>query len=265
MTTPIQPGRPWQRLSRFALVPLALGAVGIGALVACGGDDDDDVPTIILDNTPDASETGGEGDGASATPDDSPTDADSTPGDGETSFRGGKVEPPFEKPALVLTDDEGQPFDLVADTDGFVTLFYVGYTHCPDICPTHMATVAAALQQLDQETRDRIKVVFATADPARDTPEVLDAYLEQFDPSFIGVTGTQEEMDEVQRTVGILPPEGTLGEPDAEGNYEVAHAAFVIAYDQEDELGHLVYPAGIPLDVWVNDLNKLVTDGYEPS
>jgi protein SCO1/2 len=178
------------------------------------------------------------------------------------SFQGVRVEPPYPKPDAILTADDGQPFDVRAETDGYITLFYVGYTHCPDICPTHMAVLAAALEELPAETRGQIRVLFATADPARDTPEVLDEYLAQFDPAFVGLTGGQEEMDAVQRSIGIRP---AAPDPvDEGGNYTVSHAAFIIAYAAEDGLGHLIYPTAVTVDMWVNDLTRLARERYAP-
>lgn len=223
---------------RRMAVPLGLTILAVLLFAACG-DDDDGAPTIILDNTP----------------------------EGETerelgaSFVGGRVNPPYPMPEGEVVADSGEPFDIAAETDGYVTLFYVGYTHCPDICPTHMATVAAALADLPQETRDRVRVLFATADPERDTPEVLDAYLAQFDPSFIGLTGTREQMDALQQSIGLNTAEQTP--LDDNGNYSVNHTAYIIAYGAEDGLGHLIFLAGMSKDDVANDIFKLARDGYD--
>jgi protein SCO1/2 len=127
-----------------------------------------------------------------------------------------------------------------------------------------MAVLAAAMEQLTPEERDQITVLFATSDPRRDTPEVLDRYLAQFDPAFIGLTGTEEQMADLVGFLGLPATEYT--EVDDAGNYEVGHASFIIAYDRETNLGHLAYPSGYSTDAVVNDLVLLVNEGYsEPS
>ncbi len=94
----------------------------------------------------------------------------------------------------------GGPFALV-DQDGHTRsdrdfagkyrLVYFGYTFCPDVCPTDLARNARALQALDTGTADKLQPIFITVDPARDTPAVLRAYVANFPPRLIGLTGSQ--------------------------------------------------------------------------
>jgi len=177
------------------------------------------------------------------------------------SYMGGVASRPFLLPDVTLTDQEGQPFDLRAEAEGYVTLLYVGYTHCPDICPTHLYEISEALKRLPQKTRDQVKVVFVTADPERDTPEVLKEYVETFDESFIGLTGTREQTDAFQEELGI----GVASRTDlGGGNYVVNHAAYVIAFTKEGE-GYTVYPSGMGMREWLNDIPLLVEKGFQPS
>jgi len=166
---------------------------------------------------------------------------------------------PVEMPAAVLTDQDGEPFDLRKETDGYVTLVFVGYTHCPDICPTHMLEISQAFKRLPKDVTDEVKVVFATADPERDTPEVLKDYLALFNPDFIGLTGTREETDAFQKSLGV--PVATRTDIGG-GNYTVNHAAYVIAFTKE-QLAYTVYPGGMGLDEWMNDLPLLVERGFD--
>lgn len=92
---------------------------------------------------------------------------------GDVGYRGALVAPPFEKPGYTLTDTQARPYDIRKETEGYLTLLYIGYTHCPDVCPTHMAGLSAVMKKLPADVTRKIKVVFVTADPARDTPEVL--------------------------------------------------------------------------------------------
>lgn len=175
-------------------------------------------------------------------------------------YVGAVINDPVSMPDAVLTDDDGKPFDLRKETDGFVTLLYVGYTHCPDICPTHLYEMSEAIKRLPEKTAEQVKVVFVTADPERDTPEVMKAYVDTFDPNFIGLTGTREETDAFQETLGI--PVATRTDLGG-GNYAVNHAAYVIAFTK-DQVAYTVYPSGMGMKEWLNDLPLLVSKGYVP-
>ncbi|WP_322796887.1 SCO family protein [Tepidiforma sp.] len=183
---------------------------------------------------------------------------DDDSGDSDATYMGAIVTPPIEKPDAILMDENGQPFDLRKETEGYVTLLYVGYTHCPDICPTHLYEISEALKKLDPDIRKEIKVVFATADPERDSPEQLKQYLDTFDPAFIGLTGTRDLMDQFQVALGLQPASRTdLGE----GNYAVNHAAYVMAFTK-DNYAYTVYPSGMGQKEWLNDLPLLVKKGF---
>src|SRR5215470_4780162 len=112
-------------------------------------------------------------------------------GSGVAAYHGGIVTPPLPKPKFTLTDTSGAPFDFWLETQSYITLLFFGYTHCPDECPLHMANIASSLQQLSPEVRDQIKVVFVTTDPDRDNTFVLRAWLDNFDRSFVGLTGSE--------------------------------------------------------------------------
>jgi protein SCO1/2 len=170
------------------------------------------------------------------------------------SWHGAVLGQPLELPHLVLTDTDGQPFDLRAQTLGDPTLLFFGYTHCPDICPIHMATIARAMERTGVTTDD-VDVVFVTNDPARDTPDVLGAFLERFDPGFIGLTGDLETIVAGMADLGLPPPE--FIETDEEGVYWVGHPAQVIAFDA-DGRADIVYPFGVELPGWTADLPKLI-------
>ncbi|MBK9067243.1 MAG: SCO family protein [Gemmatimonadetes bacterium] len=82
---------------------------------------------------------------------------------------GPAVVPPLAKPELVLTATDGTRYDLQRDTEGVVTLLFFGYTSCPDRCPIQLANIAAALKRMDPARAERIRTVFVTVDPRRDT------------------------------------------------------------------------------------------------
>jgi protein SCO1/2 len=167
---------------------------------------------------------------------------------------------PQEKPDFVLTDTEGRPFDLRAETEGQTTILMFGYTSCPDICPINVATLAGALDGLDRSQGQSLRMVFVTVDPARDTPEALRAYLDQFDRRFVGLTGTPEELVAAQEAAGVPVAQD---DPRAEdGSYTVGHASQMILY-QPDGVARIVYPFGTRQSDWSRDLPRLLA-GEQP-
>ena len=169
-------------------------------------------------------------------------------------YRGGLVTPPLPKPRFVLTDTSGAPFDFWNNTFGSVTLLFFGYTNCPVECPVHMSSIGAALKRVPSDIADRVKLVFVTTDPTRDTPVVLRRWLDSFDRRFVGLTGTEAALEAAQRATGV--PLARKVEP-LNGNYSVAHANFVVAYTK-DNLAHVIYPGGVSKDDWIHDLPLLI-------
>lgn len=174
----------------------------------------------------------------------------------KADYHGGMVSPALPKPKFTLTDTSGTAFDFQTQTRGYVTLLFFGYTHCPDMCPMQMSIIAHALRELPPTTASQFKVVFVTTDPARDTPPVLRGYLDHFNKSFIGLTGSSEAIDAAQRAANL--PSAQKGAVQHDGNYEVGHSAFVLAYTK-DNLAHVIYPVGLKQEDWVHDMPLLVS------
>lgn len=173
---------------------------------------------------------------------------------GGSAYRGAKLAPAIPRPSFTLTDTHGQPFDFRAKTDSTVTLLFFGYLNCPDVCPVHMTNIAAVMRNLPFEVTRRVRVVFVTTDPARDTPDKLQAWLSNFDPSFIGLRGTPEQVKDIEKSVHVAP--AVADAPDSSGNYQVGHAAQVIAFTPDDS-AHVVYPFGTRQADWMHDLPLL--------
>jgi protein SCO1/2 len=169
-------------------------------------------------------------------------------------FDGIQLTQPYTKPDITLTDSSDQQFNLVQGTKGKLTLVYFGYTHCPDVCPTTMATLAATLRSLTPAQAAQIDVVFISTDPTRDTPSVLHTWLGQYDPSFIGLTGNFGTIQKAASSLGITI-EAPVKLPD--GNYTVTHGAEVIAFDSKDK-GYLVYTAGTTVPQFQHDIPLLL-------
>lgn len=90
------------------------------------------------------------------------------------------------------------------DYRGQAVLLYFGYTFCPDVCPTSLAVIAEALRALRPEESARVRGIFISVDPERDTPAVLKTYAPFFHPAITGATGTPEQIAEVARRYGVL-------------------------------------------------------------
>jgi protein SCO1 len=164
----------------------------------------------------------------------------------KATYRGGLVTPPLPKPEFTLTDTSGARFDFKAGTNGYVTLLFFGYAHCTSVCPVQMGYLAGALRKMPREVVERFKVIFVTTDPAHDNPRLLRTWLNHFDKSFIGLTGSEAEVRAAQMAAKV---------PTSAGN-PAEHAAFVLAYTK-DNLGHVIYPAGITQADWLHDLPQL--------
>ncbi|MBK9548705.1 MAG: SCO family protein [Gemmatimonadetes bacterium] len=175
-------------------------------------------------------------------------------------FIGAEVVSPRPMPNLVLTDAKGAPYNLAEQTRGTVTLLFFGYMHCPDVCPVHLANIAAVLDKLPEEVSRQIKVVFVTVDPARDSMAVLAPWVAGFDPRFIALTGSDSTIKAAQLAAGLLTAEKDTVTASAAGTYLVGHASQVIAHTR-DGLGRVQYPFGTRQRDWAHDLPRLVEYG----
>jgi protein SCO1/2 len=173
-------------------------------------------------------------------------------------LRGVVLTPPQPKPDFNLTTTEGKRFDFRRETDGYLTLLFFGYTHCPDVCPVHMANLGRVIKQLPIDAGQRIRVVFVTTDPERDTPERLETWLGGFHRDFIGLTGTPEEIRQAQLAARLMPAARETPDSANPSSYTISHGAQVIAFTPDDGLAHIIYPFGIRQQDWANDLPILV-------
>jgi len=141
----------------------------------------------------------------------------------------------------------------LSDFRGKVVLIYFGYTFCPDICPGTLGNVAAALRDMGPKADD-VQLIMVSLDPERDTPEKLAEYMGHFYPSFIGITGTKEQIDEVAALYGIYYQK-------AEGSnatkYLIDHTATLMVLDREGYL-KLVFPFGVTSQEIADDLKYML-------
>lgn len=97
-----------------------------------------------------------------------------------------------------------QAVDLYDQDDSRLRVIYFGYTHCPDVCPTSLAILSAALQKLNKEKQEKLWPIFITLDPERDTPEKSAEYAQYFHKNIIGMTGTAEQTKGLAEKYGVL-------------------------------------------------------------
>lgn len=135
---------------------------------------------------------------------------------------------------LHLVDQHDKPFDA-SRLRGRWTFMFFGYTHCPDVCPTALATLATLYRSLDEtpELKVDTQVVFVSVDPQRDTPQQLGAYVGYFDSDFIGTTGPQEQLKALATRLGIVYSKVPGDGPD---NYLVDHSAVILLLDPRARL-----------------------------
>ncbi|MBI3898078.1 MAG: SCO family protein [Gammaproteobacteria bacterium] len=126
---------------------------------------------------------------------------------------------------VTLTAHTGKPV-ATADFRGKVTLLFFGFTHCPDVCAPTLAKLAAVRKELGADAQ-RVQVLFVTVDPANDSPQQLAAFVPKFDPSFIGLTGTKDEIAAAAREYRIAY--------EAHGG-QVSHSDAVLVKDANGKL-----------------------------
>ncbi len=122
------------------------------------------------------------------------------------TYSGSVIDPPAPAPAFTLTDQEGQPVKL-SDFRGEYVLMYFGFTNCTTECPATMAVLAKARSLLGEDG-ERFQVVLIATDPLRDTPQSMGTFLNRFDPTFIGATGTEGQLQPVWRDYGVTVEDG---------------------------------------------------------
>jgi protein SCO1/2 len=151
-----------------------------------------------------------------------------------------------------LTGDDGKPFTK-ASLAGHWNLVFTGYTHCPDVCPTTLATLKSVASKLGPDA-DKLQIVFLSIDPERDRPEALERYVHYFDPRFRGATAPNTELDRLAPQIGFvyLKVPGTTPE-----NYSMDHSAALILINPQAQVAGYFTPP-LSADALAQDLSKLI-------
>jgi len=103
---------------------------------------------------------------------------------------------------FALTDQNGKTFSSES-LKGKPSLIYFGYAYCPDVCPTALLLMETAIEKLGDDAAKKVNLVFITVDPERDTPELLKGYVGNFGPTFIGLTGTPDQIAQAARAYRV--------------------------------------------------------------
>ena len=139
---------------------------------------------------------------------------------------------PRSIPDFHLTQATGAALSL-NDWRGHWDIVYVGYTSCPDVCPTTLATFKAAWRELQaRNLTDKIRFNFISVDPPRDTPELLGKYVSFFNAAFIAATGSDDELTRLTHSLGLIYSRTT----DANGVVQVDHSGSAVIVDPEGQL-----------------------------
>ncbi|MGE0331214.1 MAG: SCO family protein [Ramlibacter sp.] len=130
-----------------------------------------------------------------------------------------------------LTDHNGQPRSI-KDFAGKVVVVFFGFTQCPDVCPTALAELAEVKRTLGKDG-DKLQGIFVTVDPERDTPEVLKGYMANFDPSFLALRGTPEQLAAMARDYKVYYKKVDGKTPTS---YTMDHSAGSFVYDTQGRI-----------------------------
>ncbi|GIU29594.1 SCO family protein [Shewanella schlegeliana] len=160
---------------------------------------------------------------------------------------------------FTLTDQQGNSFTN-ADLQGKWSLFFIGYTSCPDVCPTTMGKLSSAYPKLSQDTE--LQVVFISVDPKRDSREILESYIQFFNPEFIALTGEHSQLFPVTRSLGFVY--AMIGD---DSDYQVDHSASFALISPKGEKIAIIKPKSdspgklpqIKNSDLVHDVNALIT------
>lgn len=171
--------------------------------------------------------------------------------DARVALKAGEFDPPRLAPEFTLPGSNGAPLKLSAYR-GKVVLLGFGFTSCAAVCPITLSTLKLTRKQLGAQAGD-LQVIYVTVDPERDSAQRLGKYLAAFDPTFLGVTGTEAQLAKVRKDYGIS------AEPVAGPDGAITHSSFVYLIDRKGRLRALM-PYGRGADDYVHDVRVLLAN-----
>ena len=162
------------------------------------------------------------------------------------SLKGAIITPPLTAAEINLTDHNGQPFQL-STFRGKVVLVFFGFSHCVNECPATMAIIRQALDTIGDKSKD-VEVVMVSTDPATDTPESMKEFMGRFNPKFLGLLGTPDQLAKSWKDYGVTVLDG--GE---------THSSFTYVVDKKGKLRETFVPDATPDNV-ASDLKVLLAE-----
>ncbi len=166
------------------------------------------------------------------------------------SLKAGVFSPPHPAPEFTLAGSDGAPLTL-ARYRGKVVALAFGFSHCADVCPVTLATLAQARKALGPQGRD-MQVVYVTVDPERDDAARMKSWLAAFDPSFVGGTGSKPALDAVDKLYGVSATKVVTA-----GGYSFGHSSSVYLIDRDGRLRAMM-PYGHGAEDYVHDVRLLM-------
>jgi protein SCO1/2 len=171
---------------------------------------------------------------------------------GTPMLKAGVFEPARQAPDFSLAGSAGHELKI-SQYRGKLVLLAFGFTSCTEVCPTTLNTFALARRKLGPAAAE-VQVLYITVDPQRDVPARLAKYLGSFDPTFIGGTGTEEQLAAVRKSYGISAEKKNIG-----NDYTYAHSSFTYLIDRTGRIRALM-PYGHSPDDYANDLTILMKE-----
>ena len=168
--------------------------------------------------------------------------------------------------SVQIQHDIGGDFNLVhhdgtavsaKDFYGQYLLIYFGFSYCPDICPTSLVQMIHAIQGLKPKQQQSILPVLITLDPERDTPEELAAYVADFDPRMVGLTGTPQQISDIAQKYKVYFRKNGSEEEIKNGNYLVDHSSFFYLIKPDGTFSHM-FSSQIDTETLQNNLRKIL-------
>ncbi len=160
------------------------------------------------------------------------------------AYNGSVINPPAPAADFTLVDQHNSPFQF-SSLHGKFVLLYFGYSHCTNECPAAMALMTQARRQLGSQA-DQVQVVFVATDPPRDTPQAMGEFVDRYDPSFVGATGTKDQLASVWSSYGVAVEDGGA-----------THSDYIYVVDPSGNL-RMTYSQPITAEQISADLKRLL-------
>ena len=173
---------------------------------------------------------------------------------GTAAYVGTAISPPYPASPVALASTAGGTMSLRHGLGGKVGVVFFGYSHCPDTCQIVMGTIASAYARLSKADQRKVRVVFVTTDPARDTVPVLKTYLGRFNTAFIGLTAPLPAIEKVAKPFHV---DIEKGQKLPSGGYEVTHSTYVFGLDG-DRGAARVWQSGVSPHGLADDLTRML-------